>query len=82
MMQVSFHRCKGIRLDTTYVDNANQVTLDIESDEQEIKITLFDLPKEITDKLNVFRDERTHDWSDELAAEIRERQTNYQANAF
>lgn len=62
--QITVHHCVNVRLDRTYVQNANSVSLEIETDEDKIDITLFDLPAEVTDKLAALRDADTQDHKD------------------
>jgi hypothetical protein len=47
------------RLDSTYEDNANSVTLQIASDDGEIEITVYDLPRHVTAKLHALADGQT-----------------------
>lgn len=61
---IAFHRCSNFRLERTYRTNANSVTLAIEHDGQTTEITLYELPKEITDKFEAFRDAETSDYVD------------------
>ena len=58
---MTFHRCANVRLSSTFVSNANSVQLTIEHDGGETEITLYDLPREVTDKINVLRDKWTRD---------------------
>jgi hypothetical protein len=62
------HRATNIRLDHVYEENANSVTLEITGDDGEIELTIFDLPRHVTEKLAVLADNfTTHTKRDEAA---------------
>jgi hypothetical protein len=58
-MHLSLHRGTNVRLATTYVENANSVTLEIESEDGNVEFTIYDLPSSVTDKLHALRDQYT-----------------------
>ena len=66
-MHMMLHYCKYVRVATTFVDNANSVTLEIESDDGDVSLTLFDLPTKFTEAMKSLRDEWTRDHYREAA---------------
>lgn len=62
MNSAAFHRCKNVRLDSTFRENSNSVTLEVMTDRGRCELTFYDLPPSITEKFEVFRDEYTHDY--------------------
>jgi hypothetical protein len=67
-VNLMFHRCTNVRLASTFVRNGNSVQLVITHDGNDTEITLYDLPVELTEKFERFRDKWTHDYKDEEAA--------------
>jgi hypothetical protein len=66
MTEITIHRCTSLRLVRTFVSNGNNVTLGIiDSNGGKTEIVLYNLPPEVTEKLNVLRDAETEDFDDE-----------------
>lgn len=65
-MYAAIHRCRNIRLQTTYKDNCNSVSLEFEAEDGTFILTIYDLPDEVTDKLETLRDDNTEDYDDEI----------------
>jgi hypothetical protein len=45
MQTVMIHNCKNLTTDGVSLNNANAITLTVETEQGDIQITLFDLPK-------------------------------------
>ena len=64
-MRTTVHRATNIRMDSRYPQNANSVTLEIVRGNREpVFITINNLPKEATDKLDALADSNTRHHTD------------------
>ena len=56
-VEMTFYRCVGLRVESSFPENANGVSLEIsylerrDGEARKIEIVLYELPKAITDKL-------------------------------
>jgi membrane protein required for beta-lactamase induction len=65
MTELTIHHCTGLRLVRTFVSNGNSVTLGIiDSRGGVTEIVLYNLPAEVTEKLDALRDADTQDFHD------------------
>ena len=58
-VSITKHRCSGLRIESHYANNSNSIRIEIQSEEGELDILLFDLPVAITERL-------LHEFSDDV----------------
>jgi hypothetical protein len=51
MISVGIHNCMTFRVSCHYVENGNQITLNIKGRDGQTSFTLYGLPEDVTDKL-------------------------------